>query len=49
MSVSFPFCGIFMTRMSLAIRRGGVMEAITGEFKPARPEDAWAMKRDDGS
>lgn len=26
-----------------------VMEAITGEFKPTRPEDAWAMKRDDGS
>lgn len=31
------------------------MEAITGEFKPARPEDAedaedaWAMKGDDGS
>jgi putative hemolysin len=26
-----------------------VMEAITGEFKPHHPEDAWAMKRDDGS
>ena len=26
-----------------------VMEAITGEFKPARPEDAWAVKREDGS
>jgi hypothetical protein len=23
------------------------MEAITGGFKPARPEDVWAMKRDD--
>jgi putative hemolysin len=26
-----------------------VMEAITGEFKPHRPEDAWAMRREDGS
>lgn len=26
-----------------------VMEAITGEFKPHRPEDAWAVKREDGS
>ncbi|ODT85463.1 MAG: hypothetical protein ABS69_00825 [Nitrosomonadales bacterium SCN 54-20] len=26
-----------------------VMEAITGEFKPHRPEDAWAMKREDGT
>lgn len=26
-----------------------VMEAITGEFKPASVEDAWAIKRDDGS
>jgi putative hemolysin len=26
-----------------------VMEAITGEFKPKRPEDAWAVRRDDGS
>ncbi|HEV7928888.1 MAG TPA: hemolysin family protein [Nitrosospira sp.] len=26
-----------------------VMEAITGEFKPRRPEDAWAVKREDGS
>lgn len=26
-----------------------VMEAITGEFKPRRAEDAWAMRRDDGS
>jgi len=25
-----------------------VMEAITGEFKPKRPEDAWAVRRDDG-
>jgi putative hemolysin len=25
-----------------------VMEAITGEFKPRRPEDAWAVRRDDG-
>lgn len=26
-----------------------VMEAIAGEFKPHHPEDAWAVKRDDGS
>lgn len=26
-----------------------LMEAITGEFKPQRQEDAWAVKRDDGS
>lgn len=26
-----------------------VMEAITGEFKPNRPEDAWAVRREDGS
>ena len=26
-----------------------VMEAITGEFKPNRAEDAWAVQRDDGS
>ncbi|MCX7271725.1 MAG: hemolysin family protein [Burkholderiales bacterium] len=26
-----------------------VLEAITGEFKPQRAEDAWAMQRDDGS
>lgn len=26
-----------------------VMEAITGEFKPHRPEDAWAVRREDGS
>ena len=26
-----------------------VMEAITGEFKPRRPEDAWAVRRDDGT
>jgi len=26
-----------------------VMEAITGEFKPQRLEDAWALERDDGS
>jgi putative hemolysin len=26
-----------------------VLEAITGEFKPPRAEDAWAMQRDDGS
>ena len=26
-----------------------VMEAITGEFKTHRAEDAWAMQRDDGS
>lgn len=26
-----------------------VMEAITGEFKPSSPEDAWAMQREDGS
>ena len=26
-----------------------VMEAITGEFKTHREEDAWAMKREDGS
>jgi putative hemolysin len=26
-----------------------VIEAITGEFKPHRSEDAWAVKRDDGS
>jgi putative hemolysin len=26
-----------------------VMEAITGEFKPAKVENAWAIKRDDGS
>ena len=26
-----------------------VLEAITGEFTPAEPEDAWAVQRDDGS
>lgn len=26
-----------------------VMEAITGEFKPSRPEQSWAVRRDDGS
>ncbi|WP_019140855.1 hemolysin family protein [Noviherbaspirillum massiliense] len=26
-----------------------VMEAITGEFKPHRAEDAWAVQREDGS
>lgn len=26
-----------------------VLEAITGEFKPERVEDAWAVQRDDGS
>jgi len=26
-----------------------VIEAITGEFKPRRAEDAWAIRRDDGS
>jgi len=26
-----------------------VLEAITGEFKPPEPEDAWAIQRDDGS
>jgi putative hemolysin len=26
-----------------------VIEAITGEFKPHKSEDAWAVKRDDGS
>ncbi|HEX8480104.1 MAG TPA: hemolysin family protein [Telluria sp.] len=26
-----------------------VMEAITGEFKPGRPEESWAVQRDDGS
>lgn len=26
-----------------------VMEAITGEFKPNRPEDAWALRREDGT
>jgi len=26
-----------------------VMEAITGEFKPHRPEDAWAVRRHDGT
>ena len=26
-----------------------VMEAITGEFKPQRLEDAWALQREDGS
>ncbi len=26
-----------------------VMEAIAGEFKPHRPEDAWAVKREDGT
>lgn len=26
-----------------------MMEAVTGEFKPNRPEDAWAVKREDGS
>ncbi len=26
-----------------------VMEAITGEFKPNRAEDAWAVQREDGS
>ena len=25
------------------------MEAITGEFKPHRAEDAWAVQREDGS
>jgi putative hemolysin len=32
-----------------AVTLQDVMEAITGEFKPHRPEDAWAVKRDDGS
>jgi putative hemolysin len=26
-----------------------VLEAVTGEFIPRNPEDAWAMQRDDGS
>ena len=26
-----------------------VMEAITGEFKPSSPEDAWAVQREDGT
>lgn len=26
-----------------------VMEALAGEFKPEDPEDAWAIRRDDGS
>jgi putative hemolysin len=26
-----------------------VMEAITGEFKPSSVDDAWAVKREDGS
>jgi putative hemolysin len=26
-----------------------VLEAITGEFTPAEPNDAWAVQRDDGS
>jgi putative hemolysin len=26
-----------------------VIEAITGEFKPPHAEDAWAIRRDDGS
>jgi len=26
-----------------------VLEAVTGEFIPRNPEDAWAMERDDGS
>ena len=26
-----------------------LLEAITGEFKPRTPEDAWAVRRDDGS
>jgi putative hemolysin len=26
-----------------------LLEAITGEFKPHREEDAWALRRDDGS
>ncbi len=26
-----------------------VLEAITGEFKPVRAEDSWAVQRDDGS
>ena len=26
-----------------------VLEAITGEFTPAEPEDAWAVQREDGS
>ncbi len=26
-----------------------LLEAITGEFKPPEPEDAWAIQRDDGS
>ncbi|MDN5882754.1 MAG: hemolysin family protein [Nitrosospira sp.] len=26
-----------------------MMEAVTGEFKPNRPEDAWAVRREDGS
>ena len=27
----------------------GLVEAITGEFQPGDPADAWAVKRDDGS
>jgi hypothetical protein len=49
MLISFQFCGVFMTRVRLAMTRVGVVEAITGELKPAWPEDAWAMKRNDGS
>jgi putative hemolysin len=26
-----------------------VLEAVTGEFKPRKPEDAWAVQREDGS
>lgn len=32
-----------------AVTLQDVMEAITGEFTPRRPEDAWAVKREDGS
>ena len=32
-----------------AVTLQDVMEAITGEFTPRRPEEAWAVKREDGS
>ena len=37
-----------MTTGEFGYKRKGSEEASTGEFKPARPEDAGATKRDDG-
>lgn len=38
----------FYDNSEFGYKRKGSEEASTGEFKPARPEDAGATKRDDG-